>query len=369
MSDAAIPLDSQSVAETVLEKARKRFLLHNPIEATDALWRAYSNNRLAAWTIRKCHKKAEKAGYESPDSDDGENMSLAMNRNDTIYVLRSIRRTMRQLEEEMGLPDTLLQKSVAVLLCNAGFEEADNPRTVSTISRIYSPSRPAYVDVHLLYHCRMRYDHLEWHFSIGYKIHRRPQGRGPAKEMPADLDVKALEGELGGGLGNMHVNKGWRSIAWATWDDMGGRNIGQRRVEQRGFDLYDEGIVDLHEALLGPLPEPSGDGGSELARRRASVDVVRVLLAAVGIDYEMACEDDEDDAPPGWDQSRSKQGHIEWMLSGLSDHWMAREVRKACGFQLARDPVEEAAGEKEREEERTRKLDHYDEEDEGCRPQ
>ncbi|KAJ7727939.1 hypothetical protein B0H16DRAFT_1428811 [Mycena metata] len=369
-TEGSQPTDSPPDTETVLQKAGKRFLLHNPIEATDALWRAYSNNRLAAWTIRKSHKKAEQAGYESPDSDDDENMRLAFSRNDTIYVLRSIRRTLRELEDEMGLPDTLLQKSVAVLDCDAGFEEADDPRTVSTISRIYSPSRPVYVDVHLLYHCRMRYDHLEWHFSIGYKIHSRPQGRGPAKEIPADLDIKTLNDELGGGLANMHVNKGWRSIAWATWDDLGGTNFGQRRVEQRSFDLYDEGIIDLHEAFFGPLPEP--DGASDLARRQASVAVVRLLLAAVGIDYDIACEEDEDDAPPGRDQLQTKQGHIAWMLSGLSDHWMAREVRKACGFQLARDPVEQAAGDKEREEERTRELDYYDDDEDpaqGCRPQ
>jgi hypothetical protein len=221
-----------------------------------------------------------------------------------------------------------------------------------------------------MYHCRMRIDHLEWHFSLGYKIHTRPKARGPAKEMPADLDVKALKDELGGGLANMHTNKGWRSIVWATWDDLGGRNYGQRRVEQRSCDLYDEGIVDLHEALFGPLPEPVG--GSDLARRQASVNVVRLLLAAVGIDYEIACEEDEDDAPPGRDQQDIKQGHIEWMLCGLTDNWMAREVRRACGFQLTRDPVQEAAGDKEREEEKTRKDEYYDDEDDpadNCRPQ
>ncbi|KAF7362407.1 hypothetical protein MVEN_00587900 [Mycena venus] len=357
------------VPETVLQKAAKKFQLYNPIEATDELWRAYANNRLAAWAIRKRDKEAEKPGYESPDSDD--NFTVYFQRDDTIHVFRSIRRTIRELEEEMGFPDGLLQKSIAVLSCDAAFEEAYDPRTVATLSRIYSPSRPTYVDVHFLYHCRMRYDHLEWHFSIGYKIHTRPKGRGPAKELPVDLDVKALKDELGGGLANMHTNKGWRSIAWATWDNLGGSNFGQRRVEQRSCDLYDEGIVDLHEALFGPLPEAAADGKLDLARRQASVNVVRLLLAAVGIDYEIACEDGEDDAPPGMDQKDIKQGHIEWMLCGLSDHWMAREVRRACGFQLQRDPIQEAAGEKDREEERTRELDYYDDGDDpaNCRSQ
>ncbi|KAJ7125326.1 hypothetical protein C8R44DRAFT_782867 [Mycena epipterygia] len=245
MAAAVNNLDPQpapvSEPGTVLQKTAKRFQLHNPIAATDALWRAYANNRLAARGIRKCDKKAEVAA------------------DDTIYVLRSIRRTMRELEDEMGLPDGILQKSVVLLSCEAAFEESYDPRTVSNLSRIYSPSRPAYVDVHLSYHCRMRYNHLEWHFSLGYKIYTRPQGLGPAKEKPADLNVKKLKENFGGGLDNMHVNKGWRSIAWATWDDLGGRNFGQRRVEYRACDLYDEGIVDLYEALFRPLPESDGE--------------------------------------------------------------------------------------------------------------
>ncbi|KAJ7496656.1 hypothetical protein FB451DRAFT_1119558 [Mycena latifolia] len=357
--------DPASCSTSVLQKAAKRFQLHNPVEATDALWRAYSNNRLAGWAMRKRDKVAEAEGYESPDSDD--DWPYMYPRDDTIHVLRSVRRTLRELEDEMDLPDGLLQKSVAVLFCDAGFEEAYDPRTVSTISRIYSPSRPTYVDVRLLYHCRMRSSSLEWHFSIGYKIYTRPQGLGPAKERPADLDIKKLKAEFGGGLANMHVNKGWRSIAWATWDDLGGRNYGQRRVEERSCDLYDEGIVDLHEALFGALPD------AEKARRMASVNVVRLLLAAVGIDYEIACEEDEEDVPPGMDQKDTKQGHIEWMLCGLSDHWLGREVRRACGFQLARDPVEEEAGNKAREEERNRPKEYWEEDDDdvpdNCRPQ
>ncbi|KAJ7114164.1 hypothetical protein C8R43DRAFT_1078497 [Mycena crocata] len=348
---------------SVLQKAAKRFALHNPIEATDELWRAYSNNRLAAWSIRRRDKKAEAEGYQSPESDD--DWDYMYPRDDTIHVFRSIRRTLRALEEGMTFPDGVLQKSVAVLSCEAGFEESWDPRTVSTISRIYSPSKPTYIDVHLLYHCRMRPSYLEWHFSIGYKIYTRPQGRGPAKEMPADLDIKKLKADFGGGLGNMHVNKGWRSIAWATWDDLGRNNFGQRRVEQHACDLYDEGIVDLHEALFGALPE------AEAARRKASVNVVRLLLAAVGIDYEIAYEDDEEDVHPGTDQRDTKLGHIEWMLCGLSDHWMAREVRRACGFQLTRDVIEEEAGNKEREEEKIRPKEYWEEEDDepGCNPQ
>ncbi|KAJ7198967.1 hypothetical protein GGX14DRAFT_664612 [Mycena pura] len=119
-------------------KTAKRFqLLHNPIEATDALWRAYANNRLAASSIRKRDEKAEAEGYESPESDDDDWFV----RDDSIHVLRSIRRTMRGLEEQMLLPDGVLQKSVAVLNCEAAFdsEEADDKSGVSkTVTEPFS---------------------------------------------------------------------------------------------------------------------------------------------------------------------------------------------------------------------------------------
>ncbi|KAJ7194910.1 hypothetical protein GGX14DRAFT_677602 [Mycena pura] len=127
-SDHPAPAPSVSESGTVLQvqKTAKRFqLLPNPIEATDALWRAYANNRLAASSIRKRDKKAEAEGYESPESDDDDWFV----RDDSIHVLRSIRRTMRGLEEQMLLPDGVLQKSVAVLNCEAAFEEADDVST------------------------------------------------------------------------------------------------------------------------------------------------------------------------------------------------------------------------------------------------
>jgi hypothetical protein len=106
--------------ETVLQKTAKRFALHNPVEATDALWMAYGNNRIWATQIQKREKKAEAPGYESPESED----EYIYGTPDFIYVLRSARRALRELETDFNVAEGVLQKSVTVLSCDAQFEES-----------------------------------------------------------------------------------------------------------------------------------------------------------------------------------------------------------------------------------------------------
>ncbi|KAJ7228284.1 hypothetical protein GGX14DRAFT_612032 [Mycena pura] len=267
------------------------------MEATDALWRAHANNRLAASSICK-RDKAEAEGYESPKSDDDWFV-----RDDSVHVLRLIRRTMRGLEEEMLLPDGILQKSVAVLNCEAVFEEADDPRTVSRLSRIYFPPDPC---ISTFICC-----------TIAACASTTSNGASV-------WDANSIIAPRDSGQRRKNPWR-WRSIAWATWDDLGGRNYGQRRVEQRSCDLYDEGVMDLHKALFGALPE------SDVARRQALMNVVRVLLAAAGIDYEIVYEEGEEDHPPS---RESKKGHLIWTSCGLSDRWIPG--------------VEEEAGKKEK---------------------
>lgn len=218
------------------------------------------------------------------------------------------------------------------------------PRTVDVVVRIWSPSVPMYTDVHLFYHCRMRLYECEWHYSIGYNIHRR-LAAGPA-------DPDAISKELEGGLQTMHTRNGWRSISWGHYDRSNG-NFGKnwRRVEQGNVDLYEEGILDIYEALFGKLDELGADANEEskVERRRKLVTAVRLLLAAVGIDYEVACEDAEEDENPG-DEYGIRDGprKLRWQLEGLQDKWVARGIRKASGFQLTRDPGEAEKGKQER---------------------
>ncbi|KZP08449.1 hypothetical protein FIBSPDRAFT_262977 [Athelia psychrophila] len=158
------------------------------------------------------------------------------------------------------------------------------------------------------------------------------------------LPTPKLSGKnLGSGLRNMHSNNGWRSICWGGYGDSTG-NIGRnwRRVEMGAVGLNPDSaaVIDVYEALFGELMEPVADADTDeeayLERRVKLVTAVRLLMAVVGIDYEIACKDGGSDVPPGEEWSVRGPRRLRWHLEGLQDHWVARGVRKAAGFQLAR---------------------------------
>lgn len=200
--------------------------------------------------------------------------------------------------------------------------------------------------------------------SLGYKIHSRPIGPDKPGAEPKDLRKLSVSGDIR----TMHTRKGWHSIMWAGWDEMGGENQGRKfqRIEQWSIDWYSEGIQDVFEVLFGPYPElqPYSDDRAKeqytVSKRKAMVRTVRILLAAVGMDYRVATEDGEEDVPP---DSYSGKGEISYHLEN-SDKWFARETRAACGFQLQRDPEEKRKGEAEQEELRREFDDSEEDEDE-----
>jgi hypothetical protein len=209
----------------------------------------------------------------------------------------------------------------------------------------------------------MRLYECEWHYSVGYNIHRRVA--------PAAADPKVIAEELNSGLQTMHTRNGWRSISWGLYDQSNG-NFGKnwRRVERGDVDLYEEGVLDIYETLFGKLPVLAADADEpgKIERRRKLITAVRVLFASVGIDYEIGCEDAEKDRNPGDDYVRSGSVKLRWQLEGLQDKWVARGVRKACGFQLVRDPEEAEKGKQERIEMASEPNHDYGSDDEDDMP-
>jgi hypothetical protein len=156
---------------------------------------------------------------------------------------------------------------------------------------------------------------------------------------------------------------------------MDGLNEGKnwKRVELRSCDLHFDGVMDIYETLFGPFPELPADADqqsrakAEQDRRVGLVRAVRVLLAAVGIDYDIAVQDgEEDECPsrrPGSKRCDFDFEPMTWMIEGGTDRWFARETRQACGFQLTCDPEQQREGEEEQEEERNMLLNPEDEDD------
>jgi hypothetical protein len=80
-------------------------------------------------------------------------------------------------------------------------------------------------------------------------------------------------------------------------------------------------------------------------------------LVSAGIDYEIACEGEEDDHCPGGG------GMLGWQLEATRDVWVARGVRKACGFPLTEDPENALKRERVRVEVANEPGDESEEED------
>lgn len=223
------------------------------------------------------------------------------------------------------------------------------PRSTDHIVRIYSPTAPMYIDVHLQFYCRPRYSEVEWFYSLGYKIQRRPS--------PTAGNALAIKKELSHGCPpDVHTRNGWQTLCWGYYDDSNG-NYGEnwRRIECGKVELHEEGVMDVYEALFGEMEKPAGtDSVAMLAYRRSLVRGIRLLLAAVGITYNVACTDDERD-----------EGPHDYMLEGLSDKWVGRGIRNACGLRLARDAEEEREGARDRQEEAKGYDEDSEDDDEG----
>lgn len=207
--------------------------------------------------------------------------------------------------------------------------------------------------MHLKYHCRPGAYDVDWHYSLGYKVHHQISEPPNAYWNPSTEDAPP----------SWHTRGGWKSICWGYYadDDEAEDNYGNydcydhypdwRQIEEGEVGLRQEGILDIHEALFGPITMPrQDDADAVLAYRKQLVATIRLLFAAVGIDYWVACTDGDTDA-------RS----AEFLLEGLSDKWVARGIRAACRFQLSGDAEAAKRGLEERTEEATRRLDDEDE--------
>ncbi|KAG8215205.1 hypothetical protein J3R82DRAFT_8744 [Butyriboletus roseoflavus] len=251
----------------------------------------------------------------------------------------------------LGLDDGTLRKCISIISRDVEMDDIDvsrvclrtlrktvsgssipssQPRNADILVRIYSPATPKYIDVHIKYHCRSRMYEIEWFYSLGYSIYNRISGSADTYRDPS----------TNGPPSRWHTRGGWQSICWGYYDDDGNYGRRWRRIEVAEMGLHEDGVLDVHEVLFGPIDTPPNDNvDAVLEYRKKLVATVRLLFAAVGIRYGVACTDEETDERPE-----------DYMLEGLGDKWVARGVREACGFQLSKDAEAASRGQEERRE-------------------
>jgi hypothetical protein len=105
--------------------------LLDPMKATAQQWQHYTVNRFKTIKEVKSTRNVYPRfkGYESPD-EDGEDYDFRDT--DTDRLANNIRRSVRKIEEEMGLVDKTLQKCVRILKCDAMLEEVDDVSPILT---------------------------------------------------------------------------------------------------------------------------------------------------------------------------------------------------------------------------------------------
>jgi hypothetical protein len=111
------------------------FLGRKRVESTtEQHWEIYTANRLAAekkFPGPKEKKSRSPSGEEDSDDQDdvGEDDAWRFGNDDTIFVLRLIRRNMNKLEDEICLEKRVLQQGFRLIACDAVFENEDNVST------------------------------------------------------------------------------------------------------------------------------------------------------------------------------------------------------------------------------------------------
>ncbi|KAG1816337.1 uncharacterized protein BJ212DRAFT_1354273 [Suillus subaureus] len=233
-----------------LELAEHHFgpLLH-PTRATQSAWTDYSINRLRAnrkyHTVVPVSRKGSEDGSEE-DSEENEYDEYS----DDAWLFDGIKVCVSQIEEEMDFENGTLQKCITILW-NETVLDDEEPRSTDHIVKIYSPTAPMYIDVHFNYYCRPRWSEVEWFYSLGYKIQRRPSAMaGNALAIKKELKM--------GSPSDVHTRNGWQTLCWGYYDDSDG-NYGKRwrRIECGEVGLHQEGVIDVHEALFGELEKPA----------------------------------------------------------------------------------------------------------------
>ncbi|KAJ7760850.1 hypothetical protein DFH07DRAFT_815999 [Mycena maculata] len=266
-----------------LAKCVAEFHLINP-DATSA-WSAYLAQRKAADT----RVERNLAGYEGEDRPlIYEKIEEAV---DDVLACTNL--------EELDVGDAVasVHDCVVPLSANLADDGWGNVSSAEILSRIYSPSSPAAVDVYLEYHYRTRYESVEFYCNVYYRIH--------ASITDTKLDLSTPRGprKMNGfrsffemGLADVPPGRRWRAI------------------DKRTFGVSDAQVRTLHRTLFGRLEEKIDPQAT-----------LRLLLASVGISFFVASGSGDVD-----DGDCFEMGELRWEGIEGNERWLGRNIRRVA---------------------------------------
>lgn len=220
------------------------------------------------------------------------------------------------------------------------------PIDVTVLTRIFSPSNPATIDVYWKYHNhnRTRSEAVEFDCTMLYCV------RNPVTT--ASLVIPDVESSKNAPRAG---HNGWKLAFKLSMTDA---NVGPlwREIDQRTWGMQPEDVNQIHSTLFGT---------GRFARRVSKIDTIRLMLSSVGIIYNIArgpeqsestdCQEvtegsrDEGDEDENKKEDEEKEnvddediqdpldlGPVCWDFDQCAQ-WLGAHIRAACGVPLARD--------------------------------
>lgn len=232
-----------------------------------------------------------------------------------------------EANEQFAIADCVVPRSI---------DMSDNgdgePRTATIFTRIYSPTRPAAVDVWFHYHHRTRWESVEFTCSLLFRV------TDPLTEaaLPPTSDPLDYNGR---------ITRGWTRMFWMALDDSPpGRHWYAKPL--RKWDMRAAHVNRIYAALFGR--------SERLTSAIDKVDTIRLLLASVGITFYVAREEGESDV-------QDPDGDRRFSWECFEDDWLGLNIRDACGVPLDKDATwEPPADEEPSEDEYGDSEDEYD---------
>ncbi|KAF8142545.1 hypothetical protein K438DRAFT_2030042 [Mycena galopus ATCC 62051] len=215
----------------------------------------------------------------------------------------------------LGDGEPSVHDCVVPLLADLVDDGWGNVASAELLSRVYSPTNTAAVDVYLEYHYRTHYQSVEFFCNVYYRAQPSitekkltlSTPRGPSK-------MNGFRPLLQMGLADMPPGRRWRAI------------------EERTFDLSQVQARSLHRVLFGEASasasgsESDSSKGLGLAKKISVREMIELLLASVGISFYTAFDPDDED-----DVDSFKMGELRWEGLDGSARWLGRNIRSVLG--------------------------------------
>ncbi|KAJ7262070.1 hypothetical protein C8J57DRAFT_1719637 [Mycena rebaudengoi] len=316
-----------SASADALEKCVAAFHLLNPTPA--AAWGTYFAQRKAA----EQHVEEELAAYEGEDKP-------------AVYEMIDAALDNVLVPTELEDHDNLDKMHDCILPLSAELHDDGwgNVASAEILSRIYSPTAPAAVDVYLEYHYRTRYESVEFYCNVYYRVH------------PTIADAKLT---LGAPRAPRTMN-GFRTLFEMGLADIPpGRRW--RAVDERKFGMSAGQVASLHRVLFGEASSAAvntaaakgegGDGAEEGPRPVADIigkrEMLMLLLASVGISF-YAAENPKDKHDV--DEYQNESGDLRWEGLEGSEKWLGRQIRSVVVSGGTADVIPDVGGEDDEDE-------------------